>query len=196
MACGRTSLAVALCLLITAALMGCGGGPDNVVRDDSRPAPASGSDLSAAGKYYKDGDYENAAAAYRSFVDNNRGDKNVISALYWEGISYLNLSDENRGEKAAYMEKASKVFGEIIIEHSNDPAFENWGIRAATEMKECHDWLAKHYFDQGLSDFEKKDYKNAKIQFQEASRFIESNYFKDAQGYIEKCNEVLSGKNN
>jgi outer membrane protein assembly factor BamD (BamD/ComL family) len=192
----RTSLAVALSIAITAALMGCGGGPDNVARDDSQPVSTPGSDLLAAGKYYKDNDYENAAAAYRSFVDKNRGDKDVMFALYWEGISYLNLSNEHKSEKAAYMEKASKVFEEIIIEHSSDPTFENWGIRAATEMKKCHDWLAKYYFDLGLSYFEDKDYKDAKTQFNEASRFVNSDYFKDAQGYLEKCNNALSGKNN
>jgi tetratricopeptide (TPR) repeat protein len=195
-ACYRTSLAVALSVVITAALMGCGAGPDNVIRDDSQPVSTPGSDLLAAGRYYKDNDYENAAVAYRSFVDKNRGNNDVLYALYWEGISYLNLSNEHKGQNAAYMEKASKVFEEIIIEHSSDPTFENWGMRSATEMKKCHDWLAKYYFDLGLASFENKDYKDAKIQFNEASRFINSDYFENAQEYIEKCDAALSGKNN
>ena len=189
------TLAIVLSILTASLFIACGGS-DNVVRDDGQPGQLPESDFFTAEKYFEKKDYLNAAVAYRNFIDRNQKDKNVILALYREGISYLNLSNESEGGDPAYMEKASAAFEEIIIEHSNDPHWKNYGTDANANMKRCHDWLAKYYFDLGLSCFEKEDYIDAKENFNKASRFVGSVYFKDAQTYRELCESKLSGKGN
>jgi outer membrane protein assembly factor BamD len=177
-----------LLAIIATTLVSCGGGPDNVIRDDSQPVPVLESDLATAENYFAKEDYSNAAVAYDNFIRKHPLNDNIDYALFREGLSYFNISqDPRRGQ--ATTEKAARIFGWLIHDYPNS----KYRFNAETYFGLCNDRLAHYYFNIAVFRFDQGQYSAAIIMFQ----YVLDNYAgfaldEDAHRYQEECKKRLS----
>ena len=177
-----------LLILITASLISCGGGPDNVIRDDSQLVPILESELSTAENYFAAEDYGNAAVAYENFIKKHPLNENIPYALFREGLSYFKVSEDTKREQST-TEMAAMKFTQLILEYRNSKYVSN----AESYLRLCHERLAQYNFNVGLYYFDRDEYNAAIIRFQDViTKYPGFGLDEDAKRYIEESKKRLS----
>jgi outer membrane protein assembly factor BamD len=179
---------VILSVVITAAFMGCGGGPDNVIRDDSQPVPVLESDLSTAENYFSKEDYANAVVAYDNFIKKHPLNDNIPYALFREGLSYFKVSEDTRRDQSN-TERAAEKFSQLILMYPNSKYVSN----AMSYLRLCHERLALYNFNVGVYYFDKEEYNAAILRFQDViTKYPGFGYDEESKRYIEESKKRLS----
>lgn len=188
MAYDRKFFAVALSIAFLAALAGCGGGPDNVIRDDSQPVPVLESDLSTAEDYFSKEDYSSAAVAYENFITKHPLNDNIPYALFREGLSYFKISEDTRRDQTN-TEHAAEKFSQLILMYPNSKYVSN----AMSYLRLCHERLALYNFNVGIYYFDKSEYSAAILRFQDVlTKYPGFGYDEQSKRYIEESKKRLS----
>jgi outer membrane protein assembly factor BamD len=190
MAYDRKFFAVILSVFIIVTLSGCGGGPDNVIRDDSQPVPVLESDLSTAENYFSKEDYTSAVVAYDNFIKKHPLNDNIPYALFRQGLSYFKISEDTRRDQTN-TERAAEKFSQLILMYPNSKYVSN----AMSYLRLCHERLARYNFNVGVYYFDKEEYNAAILRFQDViTKFPGFGYDEESKRYIEESKKRLSEK--
>jgi outer membrane protein assembly factor BamD len=146
--------------------------------------------LGLAEAYFRNGDYEEAAQAYKDYLDLHPLSPNSDYVQYKLGMCYYKLMlPPDRDQK--YTQEAIKAFEKLIKIYPTSP----WAIRGAQLLKECKEGLAQHDIYVGKFYYKVEEYKAAQLRFQAAcDRVKEGESAAKALYWLGKTYEILGKK--
>jgi outer membrane protein assembly factor BamD len=184
----RAFSAVILSLVLIFVVAGCGGGPDNVIRDESQPVPVLESDLSTAENYFTKEDYASAVVAYDNFIKKHPLNENIPYALFREGLAYFKISEDTRRDQSN-TERAAEKFSQLILMYPNSKYVSN----SMSYLRLCHERLALYNFNVGVYYFDRAEYNAAIVRFQDViTKYPGFGYDEESKRYIEESKKRLS----
>ena len=127
-------------------------GPQNQMAESAR--------LGLAESYYKNGDYEEAAAVYEDYLKLHPLSPNSDYVQFKLAMCYYKLMLPPYKDQS-YTFKALEAFRKLIKLYPRSP----WAARAREKIAECEERLAQHDIYVGKYYFRVKKYKSAKMRF-------------------------------
>ncbi len=116
--------------------------------------------LGLAESYYKNGDYEEAAAVYEDYLKLHPLSPNSDYVQFKLGMCYYKLMLPPYKDQT-YTFKALDAFRKLIKLYPRSP----WVTRAREKIAECEERLAQHDIYVGKFYYKVKKYKSAKMRF-------------------------------
>ncbi len=131
-----------------------------VLEVSSQNRMAESARLGLAEAYYKNGDYEEAAAVYEDYLKLHPLSPNSDYVQFKLGMCYYNLMLPPSKDQT-YTFKALEAFRKLIRLYPRSP----WVTRAREKIAECEERLAQHDIYVGKFYYKIKKYKSAKMRF-------------------------------
>ena len=146
--------------------------------------------LGLAESYFRDGDYEEAAQAYKDYLKLHPLSPNSDYVQYKLGMCYYKLMMPPDRDQS-YTLMAIESFDKLISIYPSSP----WAIRGRQILHECKQRLAKHDIYVGKFYYKVKEYTAAQLRFQSAIKEEQGETTAEALYWLGKTYEAQGEKN-